>query len=62
MALGLLVFHLQTKNRKAALDRRHWGATAPDGETQTYEMAFPTAGPPRNCSGSTFYTGMYGTP
>ena len=40
--------HIQTQNGKATGGRRHWGTTAPVGETCTYRIALPTAGRLRN--------------
>ena len=49
MALGSLPFHQHIQHGKETGGKWNWGNTYPGGYPYTYNMALPTAPPPRNC-------------
>ena len=49
MVCGLMAGYMRTQHGRAMEGRRSWEATPADKDLQTYRMAFPTAGGPRNC-------------
>ena len=49
MAAGSLISHRMTQHGQATEERWIWEASATEGNTQTYRLAFPTKGGPRSC-------------
>ena len=49
MVRGLLESQQHMKHKNVLIWSRHWATTPPGRDPRTYNMAFPTAGDPRNC-------------